>query len=91
MNKVKVQIGEQVCRYDGLGQYYTLIVTNRTPSTIATKHIKNGCNADLKGRLSNFRYIDNKANMQRLIDIQKHVKELEKEAKNIYLSMPEIE
>jgi hypothetical protein len=80
---MKVKIGDRVMEDTGYG-YHVRTIKDRTDKTIRTE-------LNSKGRLYNFRFIDDNNKAQRILNIEKQREVLRLEARELYKSMSEIE
>lgn len=80
---MKVKTGDLIIEYTGYG-FYVRTIKSRTKSTVAT-------DIDKRGRLNNYRFVDDKDKVKRILEIENQRETLRHEANNLYHSMPEIE
>jgi len=85
---MRAEIGALVVTGTGF-DYLVLIVTGRTPNTIATT-LLNGSTRDQRAMPRNFRAYD-EAKVNRLLQLDKELKERRQEQQEIYQSLERIE
>lgn len=83
-----VKVGDLVVTFAGFG-YCVKRVTGRTASTIATSHL-NGSRSDFRADLYSFRAYD-KAKIDRILQVEEHIKGLYQEQKELYQSLERLE